>query len=315
MSAYVARLSGEEWQRWANKLLTRHYGPTEYQPVPDNDRGDAGIEGFTIAGGHCYQAFGCEEPIGTGARYQAQRKKMTTDVGKFIANRTVLAKIFGTTRITRWVLFVPYADSKEIIVHASTKTSEVVQANLPYVADGFRVIVSQEEDFSSERDQLLSSSDMTLSVTAEPSTAEAIAEWAATNDRLAATLLEKIQRLPTITDDVVRQQFHAKVLKWFLEGQSILEALRQYPEIYEKVLRAKAHRENLLVMTAVSGNSPQEILTTSIKQLYEALRLEVRELHSFSAENLAHEGVADWLLRCPLDFPERHNDGDNSANL
>jgi hypothetical protein len=315
VSAYVPRLSGEEWQRWANKLLTRRYGPTEYQTVPDNDRGDAGIEGFTISEGHCYQAFGCDEPIGTGARYQAQRRKMTTDIGKFIANRATLVRIFGTTRITRWVLLVPYFDSKEIVVHASTKTAEVLGASLSYVGEGFRVMVCQEEDFSVERDQLLSANEMTLSVTVEPSTAEAVAEWAATNDRLAGTLLEKIERLPTIPNDLGRQQFHASVLKWYLEGQSILDALRQYPEIFEKVLRAKAHRENLLVMATVSGKSPQEILTTSIQQLYEALRLEVRELHSFSAENLAHEGVADWLLRCPLDFPERDDDGDDSTNL
>ncbi|HXD34605.1 MAG TPA: hypothetical protein VN643_26025 [Pyrinomonadaceae bacterium] len=315
MSANISRLSGEEWQRWANKLLTCHYGPTEYQTVPDNDKGDAGIEGFTITEGHCYQAFGCEEPIGTAARYKSQRKKMTTDVGKFINNRLILQRVFGLTKITRWVLFVPYADSKEIVVHASKKTEEVLAASLDYVANDFRVMVCQEEDFIIERDQLLSANAMTLSVSVEPSTEEAVNKWLVTNDRLAATLLEKIQRLPTIRDDLARQRFHTRVLKWYLEGQAILDSLRQYPETYEKVLRAKAHRENYLVMAAVSGRSPQEILTTSIQQLQEALKLEVRELHSFSAESLAHEAVADWLLRCPLDFPEINGHGSEVSHV
>jgi hypothetical protein len=94
------------------------------------------------------------------------------------------------------------------------------------------------------------------------------------------------------------------VLKWYLEGQEILEALRKYPEVFEKVLKAKSHRENFLVMATVSGNTPQEILTSSIQRLRETLQEQVRELHSFSAESLAHGAVADWLLRCPLDFPE-----------
>lgn len=77
MSAHIPRLSGEEWQDWANKLLTCHYGPTEYQRVPDNDRGDAGIEGFTLSNGHAYQAYGCEEPLSTSERHAKQRDKMT----------------------------------------------------------------------------------------------------------------------------------------------------------------------------------------------------------------------------------------------
>lgn len=305
MSAYVPRLSGEEWQRWANKLLTRHYGPTEYQVVPDNDRGDAGLEGFTVSSGHCYQAFGCEEPIGMAARYAKQRDKMTEDIGKFISNSALLIRIFGNTKIARWILFVPYADSKEIIAHASKKTDEVIAAKLPYVGDEFRVMVSQEEDFASERDDLLSiPSSRTLMFVVEKSTDEAIAEWEATNDRLATTLFGKIRRLPTLTSDIALQKFHATVLRWHIEGQSILEALRQYPETYQRVVQTKAHRENYLVMTAASGRSPQEILQISLQQLYEDLKAEVKELHSFSAEALAHEGVADWLLRCPLDFPE-----------
>lgn len=57
------RLTGEGWQNSANKLLATYYGPTEYQRVQDNDKGDAGIEGFTITSGHAYQAHGCEEPL------------------------------------------------------------------------------------------------------------------------------------------------------------------------------------------------------------------------------------------------------------
>jgi hypothetical protein len=315
MSAYVPRLSGEEWQRWANKLLTRHYGPTEYQVVPDNDRGDAGLEGFTVTSGHCYQAFGCEEPISTPARYAKQRDKMTEDIRKFVSNRTLLVRIFGNIKIKRWVLFVPYADSKEIIAHASKKTDEIIAAKLTYVGDEFRVMVLQEEDFASERDDLMSiPSSRTLMFQVEKSSEEAIAEWEVTNDRLAKILFDKIRLLPTLTGDGMQQKFHATVLRWYIEGQSILEALRQYPETYQRVVQTKAHRENYLVMTAASGRSPQEILQLSLQQLYDDLKAEVKELHSFSAEALAHEGVADWLLRCPLDFPKATN-GNGTNNL
>lgn len=304
MMAHIPRLSGEEWQNWANKLLTYHYGPMEYQKVQDNDRGDAGIEGFTISDGHAYQAYGCEEPLSTGERYEKQRDKITRDIKKFIDNRSVLEKIFGTVKITRWALFVPYWDSKEIVVHASKKTNEVIEAKLPYVSDGFRVMVCHEEDFSIAKNMVVSASTNALKFSTDRATHEQISQWASSNDSLSATLDDKIRRLPTISSDQARHAFRDKVLKWHLEGQAILEALRKYPDVYEKVIEAKSHRENYLVLSAISGRTPQSILVSSIEEIKETIKQEVSELHSLSAESLAYEAVADWLLRCPLDFPE-----------
>ena len=39
MSSGVRRLSGEEWQAFADQLLVRRYGPAQYQKVPAKDSG------------------------------------------------------------------------------------------------------------------------------------------------------------------------------------------------------------------------------------------------------------------------------------
>lgn len=300
----ATRLSGDEWERWANKLLTCHYGPTEYQKVPANDKGDAGIEGFAVADGHAFQAYGCEEPVATRKRYESQRKKMSDDIAKFIKNKTVLIKTLGTVRIRRWVLFVPYFDSKDIVAHAATKTAEVVAANLPYVTSDFRVVVCQEEDYSIERDQLLNANVGGLQIDVDKTTTEQVADWTSSHGGLFATLRDKIGRLPAIRDTAHKNSFCEKVLKWYLEGQALLDALRKYPEVYEKVLRVKNHRENYLAMSALSNAANTEPLNAPLSALQDALKSEVRELHAFNAETLSYEAVADWLLRCPLNFPE-----------
>jgi hypothetical protein len=307
MTAHIPRLCGEEWQNWANKILAVHYGPTEYQQVPDHDRGDAGLEGFTRGNGHAYQAYGCEEPISTADRYEKQRDKMTKDIGKFINNRSTLTRIFGTVQITRWALFVPHCNSKEMVAHASKKTDEVKSAALPYVADTFHVCVCQQSDFSVAESQLLNAAQMQLRVSAESPTPQQIAEWNEANEGPSQVLADKLLRLPTLVNDDARSQFHSKVLDWYLKGQDILDGLRAYPDTFAKVKAAKSHRESFLVTGIVSGLPPQEHLMRSVNDLREALELEVRELHRFSSESLAYEAVADWLLRCPLDFPEVAN--------
>lgn len=307
MTAHIPRLCGEEWQNWANRILSVYYGPTEYQQVPDHDRGDAGLEGFTRRDGHAYQAYGCEEPISTADRYEKQRDKMTKDITKFINNRSTLTRIFGTVQITRWALFVPHCDSKKMLAHASDKTDEVKSAALPYVADTFQVCVCQQSDFSVAEAQLLNAGQRSLQIPADPRTPEEIAAWTQQNQGPSQVLADKLTRLPTLTTDILRQNFQSQVLDWYLKGQDILDALRAYPETFAKVKAAKSHRESFLATGIAGGLTPQGHLLQAINDLREALELEVKELHRFSSESLAHEAVADWLLRCPLDFPELAN--------
>jgi hypothetical protein len=215
-----------------------------------------------------------------------------------------LLRLLGTVRITRWVLLVPHFDSREIVAHATSKTAEVIAANLPYVAPSFHVCICQESEYSVARDQLINATNRTLQVLCDSSTPEQIAEWAAANQGPSATLEEKLKRLPTLRSDDARRSFHNKVLDWYLRGQEILDALRQHPDVYAKVRSAKSHRETFLETGLASGALPQDMLMSAINDLRSTIEQEVRELHRFSSESLAHEGVADWLLRCPLDFPE-----------
>lgn len=304
MTQQVTRLSGDDWQEWATQLLVCHYGPTEFQRVPDNDKGDAGLEGFTRTEGHAYQAYGCEEPISTTVRYEKQRIKITTDLNKFITNQKVLQRILGNIQITRWALLVPYYDSKEIVIHAATKTAEILLHKLPYVAPTFQVCVCQEEDFPVARDLLVNTGARAIQVPSATPTPEKIAAWTAANQHPSMTLAQKLTRLPTLKTEAARRDFQDKILKWYLRGQEILDALRAYPELYAKIQEVKSHREEFLATALISGEQPQAILLESINELRLTLQQEVRELHRFPSEALAHEAVADWLLRCPLDFPE-----------
>lgn len=305
MATYVARLSGDEWQAWANQLLSCHYGPAEYQTVPDRDRGDAGLEGFCPSAGHAYQAYGCEEPISVQERYEKQRQKMTDDINKFIDNAKALSKLLRGTKIRRWILFVPYFDSKEIVAHASKKTAEVLAANLPYVmASDFRVMVCQEADFAVERDRLISVTSASLRIKTKPIAQSEVTEWSSNNDALLGTLQRKLAKLPALVNESRRADFAQKILTWYLDGQAVLDGLRGYPQVYEKVVATKSHREAYLAMTALQGSTSNEILVDTLKELRDTLEVEVKELHNFCAEQLAYEALADWLLRCPLDFPE-----------
>lgn len=228
MGTAAARLVGTEWEDWANRLLSHHYGPADYQRVPSKDRGDAGLEGYSISERVAFQCYGCEEPIGVSERYEKQRNKMTEDVGKFINNKTTLQGIFKPLQMTRWVLFVPIFDSKEIAAHAAKKTQEVIDAGLPYVASDFRVVVVQESSYSHARDQLLSTTPSGLKLVKPVVSDHAVNVWSSSNDGLVGVLQDKLSKLPAVKTDEKRDQLVLQVLKWYLAGQELLKTLREY---------------------------------------------------------------------------------------
>lgn len=298
------RLSGNEWQSWADKLLQRHYGPGEYQKIPDSHKGDAGIEGFTISTGHAYQAYGPVEPLSTVERYERLRTKVTNDIRKFTENRVILAGIFGNVKISRWILLVPYYDSKEIVLHAAKKTQEVIDANPPYINSDFRVCIEDEEVFAVERDQLINARVATINIDTEDINQYKITEWVDKNDSLVETVEGKIRRIPQLDTDAKRRNFRDLLIKAYLEGQNTLEELRKYPVSFENVRKVKSQKERYLALeTMASSGTNMEIFRASLDGIRDTVVQEVPGVSNTVIEAVAYEAVSDWLFRCPLDFP------------
>ena len=307
-----SRLEGQDWQRWATQLLHLRYSPGDYQQVPDKKEGDAGIEGYSIDG-RAYQMYGPEGELTFAQRHKKLRDKMTRDINKFINNKNKLCRLFGSLKIKRWILFVPSFDNREIVEHASKKTEEVLSADLPYVLkDDFKVVVIDEDAFAGERAYLLSNAVADILVQAEEVTEEEIKAWteAECNSELVIMLDGKICRVPTLKSKDMRLRFRRDIVGYLLHGQNVLEALRTYPDIWASLRHVKSERERYLWTTCMaSGLAAGTILQDAITQIKSEVKRKAPALDSSNTDAVAHEALADWLMRCPLDFPATTNDG------
>lgn len=303
MAEPVVRLSGDDWQRLANQILAEHYGPMEYQRVPDEHKGDSGIEGFTVSTGHAYQAYGCEEPVTPKERTRRQQRKMTADINKFIRNSSALSKIFGATSINRWALFVPTFSSAAMVEHASKKTKEVIDASLAYAARDFHVMVVDELSFAAARDRVLNNASGLLTIPSELPDQQDLDLFQEQETELLRDLDAKLRHLVDDRDSTALLTLRTTTLRAYLKGQGILEALRRYPSVFERVVRAKGDLENrLAILTASAGDSPGTALREALSDLRRILSTEAKQLQQSTSEDLVYEAVADWLIRCPLHF-------------
>ncbi|MBN2559487.1 MAG: hypothetical protein JXQ75_00965 [Phycisphaerae bacterium] len=294
---------GDEWQTYIVRLLKLHHALGDFQEVPDRHQGDFGIEGFS-RDGCAYQCYATEEPLAVRDRFENQRDKITTDIKKFVDNRNDLVKLFGPTLIRRWFLVVPCFDSGPLVQHAEKKAAEVRQHALPYVAADFCITIVTDEEFAPERATLIHLGIERLQVDGRSPDPQEVARWAAQNSTLLKTLDDKIERMPGLSDQR-RQAFRSQMIQHYLKGQEVLDLLNtKYQEVFEAAIRNKGVRERFLETEClISDEAPSQLIRSTI-QKFKAELLKLDVMTEQMAETLAHEAVADWLMRCPLDFPQ-----------
>jgi hypothetical protein len=306
MAGSVWQETSEEFQDRVCELLRRRYINHDFCEIPDRHGGDRGLEGFS-RDGCAYQCYAAEEPLTPDELYEKQRDKITRDIGKFVTNSADLQSIFHPTVIKRWILVVPRHESAKLLIHAGTKAGEVRDHNLPYVACDFTIHIETLEYFAVEAAQLLGAVRTQLRMDLETVTSTEIDSWQSQNNSLTNTLIGKLEKLPSYRchNTAKQQQQVAGLIKQFLVGQNLLHKLLiQYPEVYKKVGRAKSDQENLLEAASLQTTTGQAHFQAQLASLSSSLTPILVGFDKNHVEQLVYESVTDWLVRCPLDFPE-----------
>jgi hypothetical protein len=302
MSFCYTTWDGDEWQEHITTLLGLRYGP-KYQPIPDRDSGDWGLEGFSDDG-IAFQCYAALEPLTVSDLTDKQRDKITRDIGKLSENCAHLQGVLGPIRLHTWVLMVPRYDSKHILVHAETKAAEIRSKNLPIIANTFRISVQSDEMFLKERGMIANDLASTLPVQVSDIPEADIAIWTVQNTSFDGVLTEKLKKLSCSQPQ--RDALKVQLIKHFLEGQNLLQFFHDnYPEVFAQLQQCKTARERIVKTESLLNNSTA---TSHVKALVDAyhqrILADVKSISPNNADILAYEAIADWLIRCPLDFPQ-----------
>jgi hypothetical protein len=292
-----------DWEEHVYNLLSDRHGALNVSPVPARDKGDWGIDYYSLADRAAYQCYAVQEPCEISNRASKQVAKITEDLGKFCRKKTELSKLFGSTQINRWALIVPLHDSASVNTHLTKKTADVLSAKLSYVASDFQALVQCPKSFVSSSVQALESRRLVRSIIVQEASQLERTTWAENASPLVEDLRKKLaKRVQTSTSP---DQDTDKAIGWFLNGQNLLQVLRsRAPSIHDRVLSAISRRLDLLELAGPSSSASAE---TALRSEFEGLKAELkREAPNFSDANvhtIAMGALAEWLMRCPLDFP------------
>lgn len=305
MAELITNWDGDEWEKHVRLLLRIKHG-VDFVEVPATDQGDLGIEGFS-RNGFAYQCYAAEEPLDTKALFEKQRDKITTDLGKLVANKAEFVKLFGTTKIRHWCLVVPRHESRRLVQHASQKADEVRKSGLPFIAPDFQVDILTEDSFPLEKAVVARNGLAQIHLVAPQIAREVVDEWVADDDNneLIQNIDRKIVSLRPNSSRPERLKLRGQIVSHYLRGKNSKEKLRtDYPELWEVAERSKSERESFLeTECGIPTGSPPDTFNKHLDRFREDVKRRLAALDENSVELLVWEALSDWLLRCPLDFP------------
>lgn len=294
-----------EWELHVFGLLQDRHGVLDVHKVPARHKGDHGLDYYCLSDRVVYQCYAAQEPCDVPDRAEKQKAKATIDLRKFCTKRPALQALFGGVQIRRWVLVVPLHDSGQVNVHATAKTAEVKALELPYVSTDFEVMIQDLDSFGAASRTARGAARRSVSLPSAPASLEEITAWSQTSDALVDTLTGKLRKRVLASDPGELQDHVKKVIGWFLERENALETLRlRAPEFHEALAEIISRRlDRLTFFGPQPEGSAHDILRDELKELTGELQTGVPNFSPASAHTVAFGTLADWLMRCPLDFP------------
>lgn len=303
---YRRAWDGDEWQSHARSLINLRHGAVNVQSVPDNVRGDAGIECFTMDG-CAYQCYAPEEVSDTKKSSNAMKAKASRDLKKLQSNLPVLQRLLQNVQLLRWVLFCPFLDDKDVVGFTRERANELSQLRLPILSLQFEAIVHCQEDFAEEiaflRQQPINPA-KSIRIEMEDRFLEI------GHGELAQTVENKLHRAyPDYSQEKVSTLAAGYVFA-HAQSQATMEQLRlEYPMLWEAARTCIATEEQRLVLLGAHGSAPTEQLHSSVEKISASMKNDMPGLGAATISAISLGTLSDWLIRCPLDFPEQSSNG------
>jgi flagellar basal body rod protein FlgB len=296
---------GNSWEDLMQLCFRLKYENEHYQSIPASS-GDCGIEGFTKTG-KVFQCYCPDNNLSSSDLYDKQRDKITRDLKKLETYETRLRSLLGQTRVSEWILVTPEYRMNDLIIHCNSKQQEILTKNLSIIDPTFKVLVHDIDNFQKEIPIALNGTGQKLQLSVVPQDGANVTHWKDQQIDLVSNAIRKhTKRFPENTNQVEEKvnTLTESTIQYFLDREVVLRQWQRiYPEDYDKFL---------ILLSSIEKEVKEKCMfpTSNNNELYLSLRPFVKEklkenfkyLDDLTLDILMHGAIADWLLRCPLDF-------------
>lgn len=286
---------GNEWEEFCQQALGRKYGAA-WQKIPSKNCGDWGLEGFVRGQGIVVQCY-ADDSVSNQDRTRKQKGKLTSDVPKLQKYRDVLEAQLAMS-VHSYLFLVPSFDDKDLLSHAKSKSVMVRKWNLSWIASEFEIGV-HDMDFLREEWEVLRGGLRHLVDLAAATPLPPVPN----TGKLTSTLTRKLAAIPRLAANAARaEDWRRSLIDDFVRGGGLLLELNDLrPEYADRITQIVDGREARLERRT-HASEPVDDLNALTSDLAEAFHRDISALDDADAQRIAGAVVADWLMRCPLEY-------------
>lgn len=298
---------GDRWEKVCQIVFKKKYEAESYFEIIASP-GDYGIEGFTRAG-KAFQCYCPNEHYTQSELYEKQRDKITKDLKKLKLYEKPLQKKLGDSLINKWYFVSPSYSKNDIVDHCTTKRDEVKSWGLSIIDNiNFEVIPVDLDFLKPDIHHVLKIDEQKIDISpANPTTEDEKLNWKGKEISLVQNAQRKHKaRFESSTNNLDKKVdiLTEKSVSHFLEGSGILKKWQSdYPEDFEKFIKIISQVEERVIEECMFPHNDNNLLHEKFSTMVEA---KIKEgfpyLDQAMIQNLCNQVMADWILRCPIDF-------------
>ncbi len=298
-SLWYKELYGDDWEDRCHALLSLKHA-ANYQPIGDKG-GDFGLDGLNSSEGIVYQAYGQEPENNDPAK--GVKDKIRNDLGKLKKNQNDILNLLGDKKIRRWILLINKdIPHNSIHQYAKDKENDVKSWQLEFIDDDFQVIIQTPSYFETESLEYHKKKDDRIEVEVpDPKTPSM------SNIRQNKHFTKVFNKFQKIVDDDADAERLAldEIKKYFDNAIWLDETRKQQPEFYSSIVEVRsdveseANQGSIMEGSFASFSNTKDILETRL------INKIGKRLGAKTLNNVRKYIIADWLVRCPLDFKQK----------
>lgn len=294
---------GNSWEEFCQVCLKLKFENEGYQELPAW-QGDLGIEGFTRTG-KAFQCYCPDEDYEPQTLYEKQRDKITTDLKKLEKKEKDLKEYLGDILIQQWVFLTPMYKNKELVKHCQTKASEYRKKNIEVLSIDFDVLVYDIDYFVAQMPIVTGSNNNKIEINVDRNTSNDV-DWKEANISLVNNAIIKHgKRIPDShnKDEKVNKLTEFTIGNFLNEQLLITKWKELKPTDYEKFMRIVGDYEKTVEEMCITNTEDNNTLYEKInRELKEKLKNSFSYLEEITLDKLTKGVMADWILRCPINF-------------
>lgn len=299
MSSFIDNFSPKEWENFCEVMLRQHFGAKNFYTVPDQDRGDLGIEFFTVTG-IIFQCYYPEQGIQMDIYKKRIQKKINDDLKKLKDNEFEIAKLLDNIVIDHWVLLTPENKSKDFISYCNKKKKEIISNNISFIDNNkFSVKIETADSYPHGKLYAQETHSKSIKIPLLKITDNDKKIWKIDN----STFSNNIERKSMALMDDKSNRFQDKVIEKYIQIEKFLDQLRaDHPNLHENIEdTAWAQLENIKE-NSLFESLDKNFVQNMVKENTEAFAKHSKFMSDTNTQSLSFGYLSKWLAECYMDF-------------